>query len=303
MTIATREEINYMYSFHGSKKHHSYFEGWYLKQQNDDSAVAFIPAFHVSEDGKQSASLQVITKEISYHIKYPIQKFKASQNRFRVQIGDNLFSEYGCRLNCKIKGFEMRGSLRYSPFRKPDYDIMGPFRYVPFMECRHSVFSLTHAVSGSISINDKEYSFSNDIGYMEGDRGNSFPKRYIWTGCNWGENCVMVSIADIPFFGGSFIGCIGSILLKGKEYRIATYLGVKLLHLSENMIYLSQGYLTLLVELLEPNTKPLYAPQNGKMERTIHESIACKVRYTCIYKEKIIFQFSSNQASYEGSWV
>lgn len=291
-----------MYGFHGDKKHHSYFEGWYLKQQNDVSAVALIPAFHVSEDGKQSASLQIITEEVSYNIKYQVQNFKASKKRFLVQVGDNVFSEYGCKLNCKVEGFEMRGSLRYSPFRRTDYDIMGPFKYVPFMECRHSVFSLTHTVNGSIKINDKEYTFLNHTGYMEGDRGQSFPKRYIWTHCNWLDNCVMVSIGHIPFCGGSFTGCIGSILLYGKEYRIATYLGVKLIHISENMIYLSQGHLVLVVELLEASSKPLYAPLNGNMERTIHESIACKVRYTCIYKDKIIFQFSSNQASFESSW-
>ncbi len=292
-----------MYSFHGDKKHHSYFEGWYLKQQNDVGAVAIIPAFHVRGDGKQSASLQIITKEGSYNLKYHIKKFKASKNRFRVQIGDNIFSEYGCKLSCKDKDFYMRGALRYSPFRKPDYDIMGPFKYVPFMECRHSILSLTHAVNGSIRINDKVYTFSNHIGYVEGDRGTSFPKRYIWTQCNWRENCIVVSIADIPFCGGSFVGCIGSILLNGKEYRIATYLGVKLLHLSEDMIYLSQGNLTLLVELLESNSKPLYAPRNGNMERTIHESIACKVRYTCIFKDKVIFRFISDQASYESCWL
>lgn len=292
-----------MYSFHGAKKHHSYFEGWYLKQQNEVSAVALIPAFHVSEEGKQSASLQIITKDISYNLKYPIKKFKANKNRFRIQIGDNIFSEYGCKLNCKEKGFEMKGSLRYSPFRRPNYDIMGPFKYVPFMECRHSVLSLSHVVNGSIIINDKEYNFLNHIGYMEGDRGQSFPKRYLWTQCNWGENCVMVSIADIPFCGGSFVGCIGSILIKDKEYRIATYLGVKLLYLSENIIYLSQGHLSLLVNLLEPDSKPLYAPLYGNMERTIHESIACKVKYTCIYKDKVIFEFTSNQASFESCWL
>jgi hypothetical protein len=288
--------------FHGYNKQHSYFEGWYLKQQTTTDAVAFIPAFHVDEHGYKKASLQVITNDKSHRIEYPISKFKYNKKHLSIRLGNNIFTERGCKLDCKTKGLYMKGNLDYGPFRKPMYDIMGPFRFVPIMECRHSVFSLTHAVNGTVIINDKEYTFHNHYGYMEGDRGQSFPKRYIWTQCNWRNHSIMVSIADIPFCGGSFIGCIGFVLYQGREYRIATYLGVKLLHLSENAFYISQGYLTLLVELLEENAKPLYAPIYGNMERTIHESITCKVQYTCTYKEKVIFRFISNQASYETSW-
>lgn len=288
--------------FHGYNKQHSYFEGWYLKQQNATDAVAFIPAFHVDENGYKKTSLQVITNDISHRIEYPISKFKIRRNQFSIRLGNNIFTERGCKLDCNTKEIKMKGNLDYGPFKKPMYDIMGPFQFVPFMECRHSVFSLTHAVNGRVIINDKEYRFHNHRGYMEGDRGQSFPKRYIWTQCNWMKNCIMVSIADIPFCGGSFIGLIGSILYKGKEYRLATYLGVKILHLSDTSFYISQGYLTLMVELLEQNAKPLYAPIYGNMERTIHESIACKVQYTCIYKEEVIFRFISNQASYEANW-
>ena len=57
------------------------------------------------------------------------------------------------------------------------YDIMVPFRWVPGMECRHSVFSMKHSVNGEIRINGKSYLFHHGTGYWEGDRGRSFPEK------------------------------------------------------------------------------------------------------------------------------
>ena len=62
------------------------------------------------------------------------------------------------------------------------YDIMGPFVWVPFMEW-HSVYSVQHAVNGTVWINGETYVFQNAHGYWEGDKGRSFPKEYLWTQC------------------------------------------------------------------------------------------------------------------------
>ena len=58
---------------------------------------------------------------------------------------------------------------------------MGPFSYIPGMECRHAVYSMKHTVNGEIRVNEQIIRFKNDMGYMEGDSGTSFPDRYIWT--------------------------------------------------------------------------------------------------------------------------
>lgn len=291
-----------MSSFYGAQKRHSYFEGWYLKHQNSESTVALIPAFHVDEAGRRSASLQVITGEGSYNACFPIRKFHACQNRFSLRLGESAFSEHGCRLSLQTNSLRVEGALRYGAFTPPAGDIMGPFRFVPFMQCRHSVFSLSHTVSGRLSVNGKQYQFQNDIGYMEGDRGSSFPNRYLWTQCGWRGNCVMLSVADIPFGGTSFTGCIGVIYFGGREYRIATYCGVKLLHLGEKAVLLRQGELSLLVELLESSARPLRAPQLGGMTRTVHESAACLAHYRFKIGNQTQFDFTSDKASFESDW-
>ena len=43
----------------------------------------------------------------------------------------------------------------------------------------------------------------------------------------------MLSVADIPIAGIHFTGIIGNILWEGKEYRLATYLGARLVHLKK----------------------------------------------------------------------
>lgn len=69
------------------------------------------------------------------------------------------------------------------------------------MQCRHSVFSMGHRVDGQLTINGQVYHFQNDMGYIEGDCGSSFPERYIWTQCSFPNGSLMLSVADIPLYG------------------------------------------------------------------------------------------------------
>lgn len=109
----------------------------------------------------------------------------------------------------------------------------------------------------------------------------------------------MLSVADIPLFGFHFVGIIGVILLDNREYRIATYLGARPVYIGKNTIRIKQGKYTLLVKLMEQNSQPLHAPEHGRMNRTIHESAACKAYYRFSYKGKTLCEFTSDRASFE----
>lgn len=285
-----------------SLKSNGYFQGWYFKQQNKEEAISFIPAIHKLKSGKRLFSLQIITPASSYYLELPIKKFRYNKKGLFIRMGDNYFSKYGCRLKIETSDLKIHGKLWYHSPTPPAYDIMGPFRFVPFMECRHSIYSLHHIVNGNITINGKEITFENDIGYIEGDRGCSFPSRYIWTQCNWEDNSIMISVAEIPFLFGSFKGCIGSLYLNGREYRIATYCGVTLLYISNKKVLLRQGDLIIYVELLDSSEQVLRAPHQGNMKRMIHESVASKVRYRCTYKGRTMLDFITNQGSFESNW-
>lgn len=274
----------------------NYFKGWYFKCSNENKTIALIPAFHRNNQ-KEMASLQVITDDVVCNI--PFQFLQYRENPLTVKIGENVFSENGIRLNIKNNKISVSGTLRFSSLSPIRYDIMGPFRFVPFMQCRHSVCSMQHRLDGQITVNGQQYVFKNGIGYMEGDCGSSFPKEYIWTQCHFHNGSLMLSAADIPLLGIHFTGIIGVVLLNKKEHRIATYLGAKVTHMGRNFVTVKQGNYQLTAKLLRQNAQPLAAPNHGLMNRTIHESSSCKAYYQFSYKNKILLEFTSDRASFE----
>ena len=273
-----------------------YFKGWYFKCCSGDGTVAFIPAYHGGGD-KKSASLQIITDDMAFNI--PFEALEYRENPLIVKIGDCLFSERGIVLDYHDKNISLNGALRFRNLSPIKYDIMGPFALVPFMQCRHSVLSMTHRVDGWITVCGRKYNFSDGVGYIEGDRGYSFPKRYIWTQSCFENNSLMLSVADIPMLGFHFTGIIGVVLLNGREYRIATYLGAKVKEIGENSVTVKQGDYELTAELTEKNAHPLLAPTNGDMCRTIHESASCKASYSFSFKNEKLCEFVSDKAGFE----
>lgn len=273
-----------------------YFCGWYIKCQNGTQTVAFIPAYHIT-NGEKSCSLQIITDERSWNIPYPYSEFHMDEKG--VTIGPNVFTPLGVKLDVRLPEITAVGELRFGEFVPIAYDIMGPFKYVPFMECRHSVFSMKHRVDGGISINGAEFVFDNGICYIEGDRGYSFPSVYLWTQCCFDDGSLMLSVADIPFCGIHFTGVISAIHYKDKEYRLGTYLGARAIYIHDGEVVVKQGNKTLTVKRLEQKGHPLAAPVGGGMTRTIRESAACRVYYHYQEGGKTVFEFESDQAAFE----
>lgn len=109
----------------------------------------------------------------------------------------------------------------------------------------------------------------------------------------------MLSVADIPMAGIYFTGIIGVVLWRGKEYRIATYLGARVVKIQNKMVRVIQGDLELDVRLLEAAERPLKAPTKGDMVRTIHESVSCRAFYQFRKKGCTLFAFETDRASFE----
>ncbi len=273
-----------------------YFKGWYFKCSTKDKTIAFIPAYHYSNN-KKTASLQIITDDKAINISFDTLEYR--EKPLYVKIGNCVFSHEGIILDFNDDGLTLEGKLYFEKLSPIRYDIMGPFKFVPFMQCRHSVYSMCHKINGEIKVNEQLYKFENGIGYIEGDCGRSFPKKYIWTQCCFDNNSLMLSVADIPFLGIHFTGIIGVIFLNGKEYRIATYLGAKIKQLDKNTVTVKQGSFELTAKLLKKNAQPLAAPSNGDMCRTIHESASCEAYYRFSHKGKVLCEFITDKASFE----
>lgn len=281
----------------------SYFEGWYFKQHANGKTIAVIPAEHIDSEGNGSASIQVVTNNSANVVVYPFDSFHADRRDMEIHIGNSVFSRQGMQLYIEADGLTAEGELSFGSLTRPRFDIMGPFSLVPFMECRHSLFSLRHSVEGSVCVNGEETSFSPGVGYIEGDRGCSFPKRYIWTQCSFGENnSLMLSVADIPFLKGQFTGIIGAVLFDGREYRIATYCGARVSSLGCNSVTVRQGNMRLSAKLLEKQEQHLRAPVKGGMARAIRENVACRARYQFVKGGDTVFDFTSDESGFEFEW-
>ena len=275
---------------------HSYFCGWYFRCQSDQQTLAVIPSVHKPKPSKY-CTLQLITDTQAFHVPFPFSAFQKKDGQ--ITLGGNRFGKDGVCLGIHTPDLHVTGSVRFGAFTPIQYDIMGPFRYVPFLQCRHSIFSMRHSVDGTLWVNGTPYVFRDAVGYMEGDRGYSFPTSYVWTQCSFSNGALMLSVADIPLGCFHFTGVIGVVLLHGKEYRLATYLGAKAVKRKPEEIVVRQGSLLLTVRPHGSGGHPLRAPIRGAMTRTIHECASCGVFYRFEENGKPLLELDASNAALE----
>lgn len=286
-----------------------YFEGWYFKNNVDNYNIAFIPGISFSEN-KSRVFIQVITNKNSFVIDYDLNDFEFSLEPFFIKIKDNYFSKERIILN--IDGdITIKGILNYSNSveikkSKMNPNIMGPFSYIPFMECNHAILAMENHIDGSLYVNREIIDFSGGKGYIEKDWGTSFPNKYIWCqGNNFENNNVsfMLSVANIPFKVFSFKGLICVLVVDGIEYRFATYNGARIKSVEKDnnkiIIVLKKKSYTLEIELLNSEGFNLLAPVAGKMEKDIVETINGIIHLTLKEEDEIIFDETSLNAGVE----
>ena len=269
----------------------------------DGKTIALIPAIHKDGSGQGSASLQVISEAGTWWLEYPEAEFHAVRQPLRISLGSNTFSVEGISLQVERSGLSLHGNLWHGPLTPLQSDIMGPFRFISDLECTHGVVSMGHRLDGTLTLNGKTLDFSGGSGYIETDRGRSFPDKYLWTQCNWVKpetTGLMLAVATIPILKRvRFTGVICSIQYNKREYRLATYKGARIKTWSEHGAEVIQGKYRLLVEVLEKQGQPLRAPVEGAMGRIIHESLCSKVRYRFWEKGHLLFDHTDDGASFE----
>lgn len=295
--------------FQGEKflnKRSNYFEGWYFKNTNGNETISFIPGISIDGDNRE-AFIQVITGDSSYYVYYDIGSFDYSFDPFFVKVGDNCFSIDGIHIAIRDKKSNLKivGDLKYSNSQgikssllSPN--IMGPFSYIPFMECNHAVLSMKNKVNGIINFNDNEICIRDGIGYIEKDFGTSFPKSYIWIqGNNFccDDVSFMLSIAHIPFKIFQFRGLICILKIGNKEYKFTTYNNSKIIKYDIDNgcvdIVLKKNSYTLIIHSKYDLGYKLSAPVKGRMVKDILESITSKIEVVLMKKDKFIFNDSS----------
>ena len=223
----------------------NYFEGWYFKNINHERGISFIPGINISDTGAK-AFIQIITNNMSYFVDYNIKDFEFNYNPFYIRIGNNSFSKEHININIEDESQKLKiyGNIKYSNSKNINTNIfapniMGPFSYIPFMECNHAIISMQNTINGFININDETISFNNNKGYIEKDWGCSFPKSYTWCqGNNFQKTnaSFMFSVADIPLKLFTFKGFICVLLIDNEEFKFTTYNNAKLVISEERRV-------------------------------------------------------------------
>lgn len=257
-----------------------HFKGYYYKHQKGENILSLIIG-----KSSEGSFLQVLTKNNSYYIPNP-EGF--------------IISSDGIQLDIKSNEIYLFGEIKYSNLTPIKYDIMGPFKFFP-MECSHKIVSMNHRTDGYMILNNEYMDFTDGTGYIEGDSGTSFPKEYMWIQCCDFKKgySIVASVATIPLLRFKFNGCICNINYLGQEYRLATYLGVKIIKCDKKKLILEQGKYKLIVEILNSEGQRLMAPKQGRMSYPIYEDIACTANFRFYIHEKELFNITSKYSSFE----
>ncbi len=275
--------------FQGWGKTKNYFEGWYFKVVNADAtkAFAFIPGIAMDAAGNKHSFIQVLDgkKQTAGYHRFAADDFYSLPKNFRVSIQNNSFTESAIQL--RLPG--LTGELQFTgniPWPKPWYSpgIMGPYAFVPFMECYHGIVSMDHRVDGMIIVNGEPVDFTNGRGYIEKDWGRSFPSAYFWMQSNHFSLpgiSLKCSVAKIPWVRSSFVGFIAGIWLHNRLIKFTTYNQSKLItsFADEKKIKIVLENKQYRLEILAHRdaATELASPVRGFMEGRIEESMTSAI--------------------------
>ncbi len=302
--------------YQGSRRARGYFEGWYAKHVTMDlgESWSFILAISRGENrGDAHSILQVIEGATgrTWWQEGPVDEFQSSTSRFLVRVGKAELSWEGLKLDIGVEGQHFLGEIGFRrpkrlPFHIFSPGVMGPFSFLPFMECRHGLISLDHELEGGFSIDGRRVDMEGGRGYLEKDWGSSMPKDWIWTQSNnfpaTGDS-FMFSVATIPWLGASFPGflCAGS--LSGRTVREATYTGARLEELvvedRKVQLAVTNRDERFEIEVERSLAGILKAPVKGSLSRRITESVDAVLTLRWTKGGKVLFEGSAPKAGLE----
>lgn len=278
--------------FHRTNVRSGFFEGWYFKAENRDGSSVFAVIFGVSVNSKDPhAFIQFFDgkNRRADYFTFPLSSFSADNSSFDIKIGKNRLSAKKCFLDINFEGREIHADIDINniiPIEKNLFQpgAMGPFGYLPFLECNHHVISMNHTLCGEISVDLTPLRLDGGRGYMEKDWGTSFPSSYVCLQTNRftdSDASFMFSLAKVPLMGLRFTGMISILRLKKREFRFATYNAsrTEILNLSKNEFSaLIQGRNnTLEVVAFKGEDAQLKSPVSGMMASKIGESLRGEV--------------------------
>lgn len=277
--------------YQGRKTMKGYFEGWYYKfaDQGEKHIGALIPGVSFDKEGQHPHSfIQFLDDSgvLSHYFRYDIKDFSPSDKTSGITIAGSSFSPGRIDVNINEPPFTIKGVLAFKgicpwPVKFFSPGAMGWYAFIPSMECYHGVLSFDHLIEGGLEFNGKFIDYTGGRGYIEKDWGRSFPSYHIWIQTNHFENpgtSLMISVANVPWFGNSFDGFIAGFWYQGHLYRFTTYTGDKISRISYDgerlVLYIQSKTHRLEAEVFYLQGARLLTPVLGDMQGRLSESLA-----------------------------
>jgi tocopherol cyclase len=277
-------------AFHGRGVHGGFFEGWYVKAVSVDQSArwAFIPGVFRGRDGDRrtdEAFVQIldgVSGESEYH-RYEPGEFWAATDRFDVRVGPHRFTDRGFSIDFD----HLHGDVAYTTpldpwpvtWRRPG--IMGPYAWVPLMECYHGVVSFGHGLAGGLTVRGRDVDLDHGRGYIEKDWGRAFPAGYVWMHSSHladaPDAALVASVALIPWVRSTFRGFIVGVRTPDRLRTWATYNSSKEidLRIDDSHVHWSlegpDGRLDLRAERRRGGL--LHAPVRTRMHERVEETL------------------------------
>ena len=296
------------------------FEGWYFKLVDapEANAIAVIPGVSFGPNEVEShCFVQVLDGRTRqpYYFSFSLDAFNSDDKQFCVCIQDNEFRMDGIELQLKDDKHEVTGSLQFGesipwPVGRFTPGAMGPFRFIPRMQCLHGILSFDHAIQGTLTIDNREIDFSDGRGYIEKDWGQEFPSAWIWMQSNHFEDLGVSftsSIANIPWLNRSFTGFLIGLLYDGTVYRFTTYSRAKLSTpmVSEDAVTFTVHDKKYLIEVHAQRApgaslrSPVEGLMTGRIIESLDSSIHLKFYSTVKGRKDLVFEGTGRNAGLE----
>ena len=292
----------------------SCFEGWYFKLVDGagERPRAVIPGVFLGNEAHAFIQLLDGRKGTSAYHRFPLSEFRADAAHFDISIGRSRFCREGIYLDIGARETEAQqavsGTIDFSdwhgwPVTLASPGVMGPYSFVPFMECNHGILSMDHRLSGSLTLDDDTAAYAGGRGYIEKDWGRGFPSGYVWTQSNhFGEEGVSISasVARIPWLTGSFRGFLIGFLRGDRLYRFTTYTGARIEQLSVDdrcyRIVVRDRVHRLEIHATRSGGGLLHAPYDQRMIERVAETMTSQV-------DICLKRLHGNSLLYEGTGV
>ena len=264
-------------------KQNNHFYGKYYKFISDDNFVLACIISHANEGDM----LQVITPEGSFFI----------EDTTSVSVTDNVVS-----FNVQIPKLSVKGELTLGELHPLKKKVMEIFEYLP-LESKHDIYSMFHTINGELEINGEKHTFSDSLGYIEGDKGTNFPQKYIWYNSVTKGYTATMAIATIPMFGFiRFLGILCFIKTPTEEYYLCTYNGAKVEHIKSGEIAIKKGKFKFELTFDDPIGFELKAPVKGDMKRYIKECVTIPTHLKFTEGGKVLIDNTDEISSLEFMW-